>query len=819
MKKISILTVLILSVNLAFCQFSITGKVLDEKNQPLVSATVLLENTFAGTYSNQKGDFVLKNLKSGEYNIKISFIGYETQAKKIKLEKDEVIEFKMPRASYLADEVIVQATRVNEKTPATYSTINKETLSKNNNAQDIPYLLSYAPSMVVSSDAGTGIGYTNINIRGSDVKRINVTINGIPINDAESHGVWWVDLPDMASSVDNTQIQRGVGTSTNGAGAFGATINFQTTNLNREPYAEVNSSFGSYNSSKNTVNVGTGLINNKFVVDARLSKIWSDGYIDRAFSDLKSFYISGTMYGKSSILKLMIFSGQEHTYQAWNGVPKAKLENDTAGMRNYVNVMASWNEIFGNQNDIDNIFNSNSRTYNLYSYKNQTDNYNQSNYQLHYSKEINSNVHANVALHYTKGKGYYESLKPGKDFSKFNLPNAIFNTDTITSSDFITQKWLSNDFYGVTYSLNYNKQKINAVFGGGWNQYLGDHYGDIIWAKIVTFNSEKYRWYNGTGNKKDLNTFFKINYLLTNRLSLYADLQFRNINYIIGGFDDGLKNIAQNNKYNFFNPKAGLMYDLNEKQKVYASFGISQREPDRGNFTDADSGKTPKPEKLFDYEAGYEYRTSKFMFKGNIFYMNYVDQLILTGEINNVGSPVLTNVTKSYREGIELETGIQIIKKLNFYGNITFSRNIIPEFIDYTDNWDTWGQIADTLYNKTISFSPSLIANSVIDYEPIKNFNINFTTKYVSNQYIDNTQNTDRMLNAYLINNLSFSYSIKNKLFNEIILQFAINNLFDKKYETNAWVYKYTEGGNPKVMDGYFPQATRNIMGKIVIKF
>ena len=720
----------------------------------------------------------------------------------------------------MTEEVFVHATRVNENTPATYSTVNKVTMSKNNIAQDMPYLLSYTPSIVVSSDAGTGVGYTNINIRGTDVKRINVTINGIPVNDAESHGVWWVDLPDLASSVDNIQIQRGVGTSTNGAGAFGATINFQTTNINREPYSEVNSSFGSFNTSKNTVNVGTGLINNKFAVDARLSKIWSDGYIDRAFSDLKSFYVSGTMYGKSSILKLMIFSGAEHTYQAWMGIPKVKLNNDTSGMREYVNTMTSWGYIYGNQDDINQMLNSNSRTYNLYNYKNQTDNYNQSNYQLHYSKEINNYFHANVALHYTKGKGYYESLKTNADFSKFNLPDAIFNTDTITSSDFITQKWLDNDFYGVTYSLKYNKNKINAVIGGGWNQYSGNHYGDIIWAKIVTFDSEKYRWYKGTGDKTDLNTFLKLNYLITNRLNLYADLQLRKINYSIGGFDDNLTDIKQNHKYNFFNPKAGVMYDLNEKQKIYASFGISQREPDRSNFTDADPGKTPKPERLSDYEAGYEFRSSKFLFKGNLFFMNYIDQLILTGEINNVGDPVLTNVSKSYRQGIELESGIQILKNLNWYGNITFSRNIIPEFIDLTDNFDTWPiQDKVTLKNKTISFSPSIVASEVIDFEPVKNFHLSFKSKYAGKQYIDNTQNSDRMLNAYFVQNLSFSYTIKNKAFKEITLQFAVNNLFNEKYMSNGWVYKYNEGGSQYIIDGYFPQALRSYMGKMNVKF
>ena len=765
----------------------IKGKVTDPDGNALPGTGITIENTFLGVHSDADGNYSFSGLKDGIYTLRFSFIGYETQVQEVRLKGEAVLNVTLLTKPFLTEEIFVYATRAGEHTPLAYSTVDKETISKNNIAQDIPYLLSYTPSMVVSSDAGIGVGYTNINIRGTDVKRINVTINGIPVNDAESHGVWWVDLPDLASSADNIQIQRGVGTSTNGAGAFGATINFQTSNLNREPYAEVNSSYGSYNTSKNTVNIGTGLINNKFAVDARLSKIWSDGYIDRAFSDLKSFYISGTLYGESSILKLMIFSGVEHTYQAWYGVPKDSLTTN--------------------------------RTFNPYSYNNETDNYWQDNYQLHYSKEINSNLHANVALHYTKGKGYYENLKTNSKFSTFNLPDAIFNTDTITRSDFITQKWLDNDFYGVTYSLNYNKNKINAVIGGGWNQYSGDHFGNIIWAKIVTFDGEKYRWYKGTGDKKDLNTFIKINYLLTNNLNLYADLQLRNINYSIGGLDDNLKDVTQNHKYNFFNPKAGLLYRLNEEQKVYASFGISQREPDRGNFIDADPGKTPKPEKLYDYEAGYEFRSSKFMLKGNLFYMSYIDQLILTGEINNVGAPVLTNVSKSYRQGIELETGIRILKNLNWYGNVTFSRNVIPVLVDYTDNWDTWSQDKETLKNKTISFSPSIIASSVLDYDPVKNFHLSFKSKYVGKQYIDNTQNSERVLNAYLVQNLSFSYTIKNKISKELTFQFVVNNLFDMRYETNAWVYKYNEGGSQHITDGYFPQAGINYMFKIGVKF
>jgi iron complex outermembrane receptor protein len=486
------------------------------------------------------------------------------------------------------------------------------------------------------------------------------------------------------------------------------------------------------------------------------------------------------------MLKLLIFSGSERTYQAWNGVPKDSLKTH--------------------------------RTYNLYTYKNETDNYWQDNYQIHYSKEFVNGLSANTALHYTRGKGYYENLV-NSQFSEYNLPNAIINSDTVTGTDFITQRWLRNDFYGFTYSLKYSKNKLNAVIGGGWNRYKGNHFGDITWAKIVTYDNELYRWYHGTGDKRDFNTFIKLNYSLSGKLNLYADLQLRNIYYRISGFDEYLKDVAQLHRYNFFNPKTGLTYNFNKKQKIFASFGISQREPDRGNFTDTDPGKTPVPEKLFDYEAAYEYHSERFMFRSNLFYMYYSDQLILTGKINNVGAPVLTNVPKSYRQGIELESGIQILNSLNWNGNFTLSRNIIPVYTDFTDNWDTGIQLEEILKNKTISFSPSVIASSSFDYTPIKNFHLLLNTKYVGKQYIDNTKNSSRMLNSYMLNNLMFMYSLSMKSIKELSLHFAVNNLLDVKYETNAWVYKYIEEGEVHLMDGYFPQAGINYMFSLGIKF
>ena len=768
-------------------RMTIRGKVTDISGAALPGATIIIGNTTRGAHTDLDGNYSVPFLKPGNYSLLYSFLGYESRTIQLNLNADTLINISLTAKSFLTEEVFVNATRAGERTPVSYSTVSRDEISRNNIAQDIPYLLNYTPSLVVSSDAGTGVGYTNITIRGSDVKRINVTIDGVPVNDAESHGVWWVDLPDLASSADNVQIQRGVGTSTNGAGAFGATINFQTGTLNREPYAEINSTYGSFNTSKNTISFGTGLIDKKFTIDGRLSKIWSDGYIDRAFSDLKSFYVAGTFYGEKSILKLLIFSGVEHTYQAWLGVPKDSLATH--------------------------------RTYNPYSYKNETDNYWQDNYQLHYSKEFTPNLSINAALHYTRGYGYYENLVPNSPFSSFKLPNAVFNNDTITSSDFITQRWLSNDFYGFTYSLNYNRKKITGVLGGGWNQYYGNHYGDIIWARIVTFNNEKFRWYQGTGNKKDFNTFLKMNYSVTAELSLFADLQFRKINYSIAGTDENLKDVTQIHNYNFFNPKGGVVYKINTKQKLYVSAGISQREPDRSNFTDADPGTTPRPEKLFDYEAGYQLISEGITVKGNIYYMNYIDQLIVTGKINEVGTTILTNVPKSYRTGIEVEATIRILNNLNWYGNTTLSRNIIPLYTDFTDNWDTSVQDQQVLKNNDISFSPSIIAGSVFDYNIFRNFHLSLNSKYVGKQYIDNTQNNSRLLNAYAVHNISVLYSIKNRLFKDLTLQFGVNNLFDKRYETNAWVYKYIEGGSEHIMDGYFPQAGINYLFRADLKF
>ncbi|MCK4406742.1 MAG: TonB-dependent receptor [Bacteroidales bacterium] len=790
MKKIIIKLLFIAAMPLmAFSQFSISGKVVDkETKEPLQGAHIIIENTFKSTTSNSSGYYFIKKLKKGNYSIKVSFIGYKTFIKKIKLEKNSELNFEMLSSPVLEDEVIITATRAPEKSPTTYKNVSKNEIRDVNLGQDLPFLIETTPSTVVTSDAGAGIGYTSIRIRGTDMTRINVTINGIPLNDPESHGVFWVDMPDFASSVDNIQIQRGVGTSTNGAAAFGASINIQTLKLNPEPYAEINSSTGSFNTFKNNLTFGTGLIKGKFSFDGRISKITSDGYIDRAFSDLKSFFVSGAYYGEKSILKLNIFSGKEKTYQAWMGVPKDSLKTN--------------------------------RTYNPYTYDNETDNYQQDHYQLIYSKEINKNLLLNAALHYTHGKGYYEQYKKNRKFKDYLLDTLFIGGDTISRTNLVQQKWLDNDFYGFTYSLNYKKKNTDFILGGSWNKYNGDHFGKVIWAQFASNGSINHQWYYNTGEKTDFNIFGKINYNLNNKFNFYGDVQYRRIYYSIDGDHDDLRDITQEHKFNFLNPKAGLYFDINENHSTYFSFAVSNREPSRSDYRDSDEDHIPTGETLFDYELGYNFKSLNFAVDANMYYMNYKDQLILTGEINKVGNPIMTNVPKSYRAGIELAVGAKILQNLKWDINATFSRNKIKNFTAYIDNWSPpYKQITEDSGETYLSFSPDIIAGSIISYKPINNLNISFISKYVSRQYIDNTSNKYRSLDPYFVNNLIINYSFKTRFIKEIGFQLMINNIFNEKYETNAWVYRYYYEDKEYMMDGYFPQAGINFLAGINLRF
>ncbi|MGY8979900.1 MAG: TonB-dependent receptor [Flavobacteriales bacterium] len=700
------------------------------------------------------------------------------------------------------DEVSVNALRANDKTPMAFTNISKSEIKKSNLGQDLTYLISLTPSVVTTSDAGAGIGYTGLRIRGTDPSRINVTINGIPVNDSESQGVWWVNMPDFASSLDNIQIQRGVGTSTNGAAAFGASINLKTLALNKKAYTITNNSVGSFNTLKNNIEFGSGMLNNKFTFDGRLSRISSDGYIDRATSDLKSLYLQGAYFGKKSVLKAIVFSGQERTYQAWNGVPKKYLDTN--------------------------------RTFNSYTYENEVDNYNQTNYQLHYNEQLNSKTNIHLATHYTHGEGYFESEKLNQNLADYGLNNILIGSDTISSTDLVRRKWLNNDFGGITYSINHKNDLVNLVVGGANNVYSGQHYGNVIWAQYMSNGLYNHQYYKNIATKYDNNVFIKTNFQASEKTSLFLDLQSRNIEYEFNGSDiDG--NIGvQEVKLDFFNPKFGLSHKMNEEQLLYGSFAVANKEPNRSDYIESSPNSRPLHETLYDTEIGFKYSTKDFKFNVNAYIMNYDNQLIKTGEINDVGYFTSENVKKSFRRGIEIEGSILLSKKLAWAANMTLSENKIDTFIQYIDSWDTGGQ-QETIYTETdLAFSPSIIWASQLTYNFQDNLSLDFITKYVGEQFIDNSSSEDRKLDDYLVNNLRLSYSFNSKIFNYARLSLQINNLFDEEYVSSAWIYRFVSNGyDPSEDDhyvtkgsdggynmaGYFPEATRNYLIGLTLGF
>ncbi len=806
MKKL-LLSCLFVTIDLLVCaQFTITGKVTDDFGLPLIGANVYIERTYQGAVTGIDGQYSIRKIRSGTYILNVSYIGYKKGSQIIHLESDMTVNFTLTKANILADEVIVTSTRAGEKSPVTYSNVTNDEIRERNLGQDIPYILGMTPSIVTSSDAGSGIGYTNFRIRGTDMNRINITVNGVPLNDAESHGVWWVDLPDFAGSVDNVQIQRGVGTSVNGAAGFGATMNFQTFTLKNRPHAELNSAFGSFNTVKNSISIGSGLLDGKFTFDLRLSGIRSDGYIDRASSGLKSYHFQGAWYTRKSILKVNLFSGKEKTYQAWYGVPSGLLKTDRtfnpAGM--IINTVGDTSY-----------------------YDNETDNYTQDHYQLLFSYEIIDNLIFNTALHYTHGRGYYEGYRQDQDLPDYDINNVILGVDTVSASDLIRQKWLDNDFYGFIWSFNYKEGRFNAFLGGGLNKYDGRHFGKVIWARYAGNSEINHEWYRGTGVKTDAHIYGKLNWQVARKLGVFGDIQYRYIHYMISGIDDDRRDIGQQHDYHFLNPKFGIHYEFSSNHSIFLSFAMANREPNRDNFVDADPAHpVPEHETLMDYEIGYKAGLNKFLFETNLYYMDYHNQLVLTGEINDVGAPIMTNIRDSYRAGIEMIAGVKPFNRFQWDLNLTLSRNKIPAFTEYVDNWDYWSdpvhepyQISHDLGETNLAFSPSVIMGSVISYEIINNLKISVQSKYVGKQYFDNTSSEDRTLKSYFVNDASVHYSFKTKLVEEIILNIMVNNLFNTKYETNAWIYRYYTGGEEYFMDGYFPQAGIHFLGGVTLKF
>ncbi|MEO9966614.1 MAG: TonB-dependent receptor [Reichenbachiella sp.] len=713
-------------------------------------------------------------------------------------------------------EVVVSSTRATEKTPMTFNTLKKEVIERNNTGRDLPYLLEMTPSTVTTSDAGAGVGYTGIRIRGSDAQRVNVTLNGIPYNDPESQGVFWVNLPDFASSVSSIQVQRGLGTSTNGAGAFGASVNIETDGLNRESYVELNNSIGSFNTRKHTVKVGTGLLSNQFAFDARLSQITSDGYVDRASSDLTSYFVSGGYYGKKSLIKFNIFSGHETTYQSWYGVPESRIENDVDGMNAYVarNGLSSADSL--------NLLTS-GRTYNQYTYDNEVDDYEQTHYQLISAFDLSNTLTFNVALFLIHGEGYFEQYKEDRDLADYGLQEISIGGQTITSTDLIQRRWLNNNFYGTTFSLDYQpNNSFKLTLGGAWSEYDGDHFGRIIWSQYASNGSIRHPYYENNSVKNDFNIFAKAIYDLTDQLSLFGDLQYRSVSYTMKGDDnDGLV-LDQSHDFSFFNPKFGLKYKINENSSVYASLAVGSKEPIRSDFTDHPIGQEPKSEKLRDLEVGYSRASENYSFKANFYWMDYEDQLVPTGELNDVGSSLRSNVDKSYRRGIELQFGYQLLPELSVSANASLSQNRIDSFdetiYNYGLGWDEYN--ADVVSHKAsdIAFSPNVVAGGSLNYAPIKGVNIQWVHKYVGSQYLDNTSSDTRKLDAYYISDALVSYSLKGEKFQSISLNLAVYNVFNKVYSANGYTWGYRGGGEEIRENFYYPQAGTNFMIGLNIK-
>ena len=687
------------------------------------------------------------------------------------------------------DEVIVKGIRAKFSSPISYSNIYKEKLKNKNLGQDLPILLNFLPSVVTTSDAGAGIGYTGIRVRGVSPQSTNITINGIPFNDPESMGTFWVNLPDFTSSIQSLQLQRGIGTSTNGSGAFGASINISTDNISQTPYAEISSSFGSFNTRKNTIKFSTGKINDVFEFSGRFSKIDSDGYVDRAFSDLKSYFIQGTYLKGSTLIKAISFAGHEKTYQSWYGLTMDQLKEN--------------------------------RRQNPYTYENEIDNYKQDHYQLHWNEKINNFWSFNLGLNYTYGRGYFEQYREDDNIDTYGgivSSDTNLNGEKTDTTDLIRRRWLDNDFYVFNSSLNFVKNKIDLTISSSYSSYVGDHFGEVIWARTFSSNGKiRDRYYEGLGEKKDLSFFTKLLYSIDEKIEFYSDLQYRNVKYNTSGTTSDLVNMVIDKSYGFFNPKIGLSYKLNPNSLLYVSYARANREPNR---TDYESNPDIQPERLNDIEFGWRLRNKNMSLNLNSYFMLYDEQLILTGEIDDVGNPKRTNSGSSYRIGLEIENRINISELFSFETNLTLSSN---------KNKNIFSMVDGALYNygKTnISFSPSFVGSNAIIYQPSEKISLSLLSKFVGKQYMGNTDQPNSILESYFVNDLNITYSLQpEKIFQSISINFLINNILNKEYISNGYYYTYDDTwsvpGQIKTLDGagYYPQATRNFLAGLVFEF
>lgn len=695
------------------------------------------------------------------------------------------------------DEVLVKAVRVNATSPITHTNITKKELAKRNLGQDIPVLLNFLPSVVTTTDAGAGVGYTGIRVRGINAQSTNVTINGIPYNDAESLGTFWVNLGDFASSVESLQLQRGVGTSTNGAGAFGASINVLTDAVSQESNGEISNSFGSFNTRKHTVKFSTGLLNDHIEIAGRLSNISSDGYIDRARTDLKSYFLQGSYIDDNTLIKAITFGGQEVTYQAWNGIDADQLDEDRT-----FNPSGEYTDADGNTRF----------------YDNEVDNYNQDHYQLHWNQRYNNRWSTNIGLNYTYGRGYYEQYKEDEDFEDYDLTPITIGGETVNTTDLIRRRWLDNDFYVLNASANYKNNEVDMIFGGSYSVYDGDHFGEIIWSEFASDSEIRDRYYEGNGKKTDLSVFTKATYRLNDKVSLYGDLQFRTVDYKTSGLTSDRVPFNVDETFNFFNPKAGITYTVNTDNNLYFSYARANREPNRSDF---ENNPDVKPEQLNDFELGWRHNTKKFRLNVNGYYMLYNEQLVLTGQIDNTGDPIRANNGDSYRLGLEVDAAIALTDKFSLQPNVTISSN---------KNIETFESVNGELLNlgqTDISFSPELVAANAVVFQVKEGFQISLLSKFVGEQFMGNTENSDSKLASYFINDISITYEWKPKsVFETVVFSGLFNNILNEEFVSNGYFGSFdfedsssTTGTTTGYFAGFYPQATSNFLLGVTLKF
>ena len=689
------------------------------------------------------------------------------------------------------DEVFVSAVRVTNATPVTFSNLTKEDIKPRNLGQDIPILMNFLPSVVTTSDAGAGVGYTGIRVRGSDATRVNVTINGIPYNDAESQGTFWVNMPDFASSTESLQLQRGVGTSTNGAGAFGASLNLLTDAFSEDAYGQISSSFGSFNTLRNNIKFSTGLLNDHIEISGRLSRITSDGYIDRASSELDSYFLQGAYKDDNTLIKALLFGGHEITYQAWYGIDAETLET---------NRTFNPSGIYTDENG------------NTQFYENEVDNYKQDHFQLLWNEQLSDFWSTNIALHYTRGRGFFEQFREDDDFATYGFEPLTVNGEEVNTTDLIRRRWLDNDFYGTVFSANYKKDKLDFILGGGWNTYKGDHFGEVIWARFASNSDYRDRYYDDNSTKTDFNIYTKANYLLNDKWSLYADLQYRTVGYEANGEDTGLVD----DTFNFFNPKAGITYDLNKNNNFYMSFAVANREPNRNDYENGN----PRPEKLNDWELGWRYVSPNVQVSTNMYYMNYKDQLVLTGELNDVGAPLRANVGDSYRLGLEIDANIKLSDAFSITPNIALSTNKNQDFVFQRDG------VLQNLGNTNIAYSPNIIAGNMFTYSPAQEFQISLLSKYVGKQYMGNIDAEGSVLDAYSQTDLNVQYELAcNGFLKSIVFSALVNNIFNAEFESNGYFFTFDDDfstpGTITTIEGagYYPQAGTNFLLGATVNF